>query len=163
MEKNIKDYLIAIVNGPEDEVDGNIDFIGLAKENVYHIDCLIDYGKKKYPGHKGFQALNDRYTVEAPIFYLTCLDNAVYLNIPDEKIGKYGLLYLPDELSDAQIKSLHKLAKQIPRINLEICYNMRVEDGLIQYDNLDDKDSKNFEDMLNAYEKEIKASKKSLN
>lgn len=161
--ENVDDYKAVIITGKNDksdDIDGEMKFIGSLSNYEFHIDCLLDYARENYPGVKVFQRMNDRFDPNVPIFFLTWLNSIVYINISGNRLGRYGMLYLPDEISDKQKEKLLMFAKSIPKAHVDIVYDLDIEDGLVEWKEFNyDKNKKFYEllnDFLNNYEKKPK-------
>ena len=106
MEK-VDDYKVVVITGKNDksdDFDGEVRFIGPISEYDFHIDCLLDYAKRSYPDVKVFQRMNDRFDPNVPIFFLTWLNSIVYINISGNRVGRYGMHYMPDDIDDEIVK-----------------------------------------------------------
>ena len=150
MDKKIDDYKALIINGVNDkgDTDGNIDYVGILDEYAFHVDALIDYAIKKYPNVKIFQKIPDNCEFDVPIFFLTLLNNIVYLNTSDKKYGEKGLLFFPDEISLKQKENLFALAKKLSNVRVTIIYDLDFDDGLVRNKEFSFKSGISFEEML---------------
>lgn len=129
-----------IIINPLDEAyglsDGEINFIGSRKSNLSHGDLLTRYGVQIYGEDSIFGILsNGNFLVDVPVYFLTeGNDNIVFLNVSNSKVGKVGLLYLPSNISDKQRESLGRLSSLLKDYRVEINYNLRVDDGVVDSD-----------------------------
>ena len=153
MDEKIDDYKALIINGVNDQgdIDGNFDYVGILDEYVFHVDALIDYAIEKYPGVKIFQKIPDNCEFDVPIFFLTLLNNIVYLNVSDKKYGKKGLLFFPDEISLKQKENLYALAKKLFNVSITIIYDLDFDDGLVKNKDFSFKRGISFEEMLDEF------------
>ena len=158
--ENIDNYKVVIITGKNDKSedrDGEVIFVGPLSDYSFHIDCLLDYARRRYPDVRAFQQMNDRCIINVPIFFLTWLNSIVYINISSEKTGKRGILYMPDEVSEIQKKQLLKLAQSISNAYVDIVYDMDFDDGEVQEEDFKNKKGKKFyallSDFLNKNEK----------
>ncbi len=156
LDKNIDDYKAVIINGPSDksdDMDGKVDFVGLVSEWDFHIDCLVDYAVRKYPDVPIFQKM-DNCEPNVPIFFLTLRNNVVYINISGGRVGKYGMLFLPDEISAKQKEVLYEFARKISNAHVDIVYDMDFDDGFVESKELNYKVGQPFEKQLESFFKE---------
>ena len=129
-----------IIINPLDEAyglsDGEINFIGSMKSNISHGDLLTRYGVQIYGEDSIFGILsNGNFLVDVPVYFLTeGNDNIVFLNVSNSKVGKVGLLYLPSNISDKQRESLGRLSSLLKDYRVEVNYNLRVDDGVVDSD-----------------------------
>lgn len=129
-----------IIINPLDEAyglsDGEINFIGSMKSNFSHGDLLTRYGVQIYGEDSIFGILsNGNFLVDVPVYFLTeGNDNIVFLNVSNSKVGKVGLLYLPSNISDKQRESLGRLSSLLKDYRVEVNYNLRVDDGVVDSD-----------------------------
>lgn len=164
MKNKIDDYKAVIITGVNDKSadgDGEVRFVGHLDDYSFHIDCLIDYTREKYPNVNVFKHINDRCDSNVPIFFLTWLNSIVYINISGNRVGRYGMLFLPDEISDKQKEVLLELSKAIPKAHVDIVYDMDFDDGIVDAKEFDYKSGKGFEKLLDEFlrQKEKKSKK----
>ena len=164
MENKIDDYkavIITGVNDKSDDVDAEVIYVGPIKDYSFHIDCLIDYTRDRYPDVNVFQHINDRCDPNVPIFFLTWLNSIVYINISGNRVGRYGMLFLPDEISVKQKEVLLDLSKVISKAHVDIVYDMDFDDGIVDAKEFDYKSGKGFEKLLDEFfkQKEKKSKK----
>ena len=133
------DNKIIIIN-PSDEdyglLDGNINYIGEVNNDFSHGDLLTSYGVDIYGEVSIFGILSiGNYLVDVPVYFLTeGYENIVFLNVSRPKSGKIGLLYLPSNISDKQKESLNSLSFILKDYRIEVNYNLRVDDGIVDSD-----------------------------
>lgn len=133
------DSKIIIIN-PDDEayglVDGDVKFIGEIGSDYSHGDLLNSYGIETYGEDSIFSILaSGNFLVDVPVYFLTeGNENIVFLNVSSSKIGKVGLLYLPTNISDKQEKALISLSNLLKDFKIEVNYNLRVDDGIVDSD-----------------------------
>ncbi len=133
------DNKIIIIN-PLDEdyglYDGNINYIGEINSDFSHGDLLTNYGVDIYGEDSIFGILSTgNYMVDVPVYFLTeGYENIVFLNVSRSKSGKIGLLYLPSNISDKQKESLNSLSLLLKDFKIEVNYNLRVDDGIVDSD-----------------------------
>lgn len=161
MTEDLDDYFVVIITGENeksDDKDGEIKFIGPVDEYSFHIDCLLDYAIVRYPNIKVFKQMNDRFRPIDPICFLTWLNSIVYLNVSDKRFGNYGILYMPDEISEKQKKSLLEFARKYSNKDVCISYDLDYDDGVVSATDFKCDGSKKFYDQLICYlqEKEKK-------
>ena len=111
MNKKINDYKAVIINGVNNkgDINGNVDYVGNLDEYGFHIDALIEYALEKYPDVQVFSKIPSNCEFDVPIFFLTWLNNIVYVNVSDVKHGKKGIVFFPDEVSLKQKEALYDL------------------------------------------------------
>ena len=130
---------IIIIN-PFDEAyglsDGDVKFIGKMDSDFSHGDLLTNYGIEIYGEDSIFGFLAEgNYLVDVPVYFLTeGNDNVVFLNVSNSKSGKMGLLYLPSNISNKQRESLGSLSELLKDYKVEVNYNLRVDDGIVDSD-----------------------------
>ena len=154
MNKNVDDYKVVIITGENeksDDKDGELIYVGNSKDYSFHIDALIDYSINKYPSVNVFKHINDRCLPCVPIFFLTWLNSIVYTNTSSDRIGKCGMLYMPDEISDKQKEVLLELSKTLPKSNVDIVYDMDFDDGEVIGTEFGYKRGQDFVDALNDF------------
>ena len=153
MEK-VDDYKVVVITGKNDksdDLDGEVRFVGPTSEYDFHIDCLLDYVKRSYPDVKVFQRMNDRFDPNVPIFFLTWLNSIVYINISGNRVGRYGMLYMPDEISEKQKEKLFEFAKSISKAHVDIVYDMDIDDGIVVWEEFDREKNKKFYELLTDF------------
>ena len=154
MEK-VDDYRVVVITGKNDksdDLDGEMRFVGPTSEYDFHIDCLLDYAKNRYPDVKVFQRMNDRFSPCVPIFFLAWLNSIVYINMSSERAGRCGTLYMPDEISEKQKEVLLELSKSFPQLNVNIVYNMYLDDdGSVKGTDFEFKKRQMFVDVLTDF------------
>lgn len=133
------DSKIIIINPSDDNFglsDGDVKFIGKSESDFSHGDLLISYGVETYGEDSIFGLLvNGNFLVDVPAYFLAeGNDNVVFLNVSNSKVGKIGLLYLPTNISDKQKESLNNLSSILKDFKIEVNYNLRVDDGVVDSD-----------------------------
>lgn len=99
---------------------GNID----STENIYTIDTFHSDEMHDYLAEKYFINL-DSTSDDEYAYYLTLYGNIVYLNS-----GKFGIIYLPDNMKDIQKRSYNEFVKNLNQ-SLVVKYNMKRENETI--------------------------------
>lgn len=152
------DYKIAVIYGKDDQEknikDGMIEAFGdIHDQDLLHIDCILEHARKKYPEVAVFKQLTDRHSPEAVAYFYTQLGNAVFFNSTKEpeKYGYSGVLMLPDDLTDNQIQSLQNLSKKISKYIISISYDFKVEDGIIECQEINSLNQETPEELLKKY------------
>ena len=162
MDNNIRDYKVIIISGNNDkygDIDGEVHYVGPINQYDFHIDCLLAYADKKYPNVPIFKKITSRCEPNVPIYFLTCLNNVVYINISDNRIGNYGMLFLPDEISQKQENEIYNLANKIENAHVDIIYDMDFDDGLVIWNEFEHKRPLTFKKMLDQFFKMQKQKK----
>ena len=175
------DYMVAIINGQnEGDIDGNIDYVGrlylkndtgiLDSNEVdldkyrNHVDHLLKYGRGKYPNKVIFNKMPDNVEFRVPIFFLSILDNIVYLNVSTEKYGRHGWIFMPDEVSDKQKETLYEFARKLSNVGINLFYDLNYnEEGYVEFQEYDCKNGLSFEEILDDYFEMTKRYEKNLN
>ena len=130
------DVKVIIIN-PLDEKNnltyGKINYIGDIDGYISHGDLMINYGVEIYGEDSIYEIMSDgNYLPIYPAFFLAEFDgNIVCLNISNNKIGKQGILYLPSDLGDEQIKSINSLSRALKGFNIEVNRDLELDDGLV--------------------------------
>lgn len=171
MCKKIENSLVMIINSKNEkgDIDGNIDFVGkiFYDKNIHniqeiddindidryktHIDYLLEYGQEKYPDVQIFNLLSTNHFYQVIVYFLSIFNNIVYLNISVSKYQQKGLLFMPDEISEKQKNSLFKIAQESPNANVQILYDLNLNDGNIDLQEFDAMRGSSFEDVLSDY------------
>lgn len=128
--ENIDDYWIAVIS---DEIR----FFGKKDEDYrYHLEVLKDY-LYTYYDDLAKQVDADKFkTNEEIIVYLNVLNNIVYLH----SFG-YGLLFIPKNVSEDQIKLLYDLFDSMDKIPIHIVYNLTRKHNGIKPDEIMDSNN----------------------
>ncbi len=134
MIQNVFDYMAVVI-----EDNGQTSYLGYDFSFSFHDACLIDFLQKKYAGCDLFKKINYMQTPSLPIYYLNKLGYVVFTNVSVYE-EKRGMLYMPDSLTDKQIKSLKKLLKKIWDFNVYVEYDLVYDDFVLSSEFiLDDK------------------------
>ena len=128
--ENIDDYWIAVIS---DEIR----LFGKKDEDYrYHLEVLKDY-LYTYYDDLAKQVDADKFkTNEEIIVYLNVLNNIVYLH----SFG-YGLLFIPKNVSEDQIKLLYDLFDSMDKITIHIDYNLTRKHNGIKPDEIMDSNN----------------------
>ena len=128
--ENIDDYWIAVISD-------KISFFGKKDEDYrYHLEVLKDY-LYTYYDDLAKQVDADKFkTNEEVIVYLNVLNNIVYLH----SFG-YGLLFIPKNVSEDQIKLLYDLFDSMDKIHIHIDYNLTRKHNGIKPDEIMDSNN----------------------
>ena len=157
MSKKIDDYKALIINGINDkgDTDGNIDYVGNLDDYGFHVDALLDYALKKYPDVQIFQKIPNNCEFDVPIFFLTWLNNIVYINVSDSRHGKKGIIFFPDEISVKQKEVLNEMAHKLSNVNVTVIYDMDFDEGLVYSQEFDVQRGLSFEKILDEFFKSV--------
>lgn len=154
----IDSYKLAIIYGKEDNIknikDGQIEMRGNAYDfDVIHIKCLLDFAKERYPEVEIFKRLNYKHTPEIASYFLTLLDNIVFLNTTKdiEKYGKTGIFMMPKTFSEMQIDTLISFTENLKDYSISICYDLELVDGILESKELHSLDKKQAIKLLETY------------
>ena len=146
MTGNFDKYKMAVICG-SDEDDGLIRLFGESDEYRYHLECLKDYLYTYYNDLAKQIGADDLRNNEEIIIYLNTLGNIVYLHSPG-----YGLLFIPKEISEKQIESLHRLVSSFVKTPIYIDYHLVRKYGKIVaqeiIDSADDLSNNEFLDKF---------------
>lgn len=143
------EYMVAIINGGSED-DGDITFLGYHFNYDYHAECLIDYAKDKYPQISGFGDIDCMKDPNLPLYYLSLLNNIIFTNVSVDD-EKRGMLYLPREISDEQIKTLLDFMKLVAEFKVTIVYNLSLIDGVVFGKDLDALENEDTEEKIEDY------------
>ena len=81
-----------VINGGAND-DGKINYLGYLFNYSYHAQCLIDYATKKYSNIEGFNDLNYMEDPNAPIYYLSLLNNIIFTNVSSDNEKEVFFIY----------------------------------------------------------------------
>ena len=130
MKNEVADYMAVVINGDKDD-DGQINFLGFQFCYDYHDECLIHYGKNKYPDMLAFNDIDAINDPNMAIYYLIKKNNIVFTNVTTDQTQKRGMLFLPDEITKKQIKSLYDLSDLLEDFEIFIVYDLIFDDMVI--------------------------------
>lgn len=120
--EDVSNYMAVVI-----EDNGNINYLGLDFSFSFHDECLIDYAKDKYPKVALFENIDYIDQPLVIVYYLTKLRNIVFTNVSVDD-EKRGMLYIPDSLTDKQIKPLNDLMSKIMDFKVYIEYDLHYDD-----------------------------------
>lgn len=138
--KDIDKYKISLIYGQDDVnhnmKDGKIDCFGNMKDmDEMHIINYIDVIKKHFSDVKLLGKITWHHSPEVPAFFFSKLFNICsFMNTTKDikRHGKTGVFVMPDELTERQIQSLLLLTKNIEDFKIQICYNLELNEGIIE-------------------------------
>ena len=139
------DYMVALITE-----DGKLNLLGYLFNYNYHAQCLIDYALDKYPQITGFKLVNYMEDPNAPIYYLSLLNNIVFTNISVDG-EKRGILYLPKDINEEQLKTLYDLTHLILEFDVCLVYNMSRLDGTTMGKTFDFEKGMNIKEQLDDF------------
>ena len=87
---------VAVINP-----DGFVNYLGSIHEIEFHGEYLMDYIKEKYPMEEEFEDLDMGSHHDLFAYHLGNFGDAVYYNAEH-----YGVIYLPKDVTDAQIEAI---------------------------------------------------------
>ena len=99
MEKKAIDSRVVII-----DKDGTTHYLGSVKEIEFHGEYLMDYINEYYHGDTEFDGLDIGSPRDQFGYHLGKVGKATYFNGES-----YGVIYLPKDVSDAQIDSVYAL------------------------------------------------------
>lgn len=120
--EDVSDYMAVVIDD-----NGNVDYLGQDFNFSFHDECLIDYAKNKYPKVSSFKNIDYMDQPLAIIYYLTKLRNVVFTNVSVDD-EKRGMLYMPDGLTDEQIKSLNDLMSRVLDFKIYVEHDLVYDD-----------------------------------
>ncbi len=120
--EDVSDYMAVVIDD-----NGNVDYLGQDFNFSFHDECLIDYAKNKYPKVSLFKNIDYMDQPLAIIYYLTKLRNVVFTNVSVDD-EKRGMLYMPDGLTDEQIKSLNDLMSRVLDFKIYVEHDLVYDD-----------------------------------
>ncbi len=156
----IDEYKIVIISGDDAKRgrnDGNLEYYGKIDDGAGHAFYLVQYIKENYSDLK---LLNSLKTTRHPITISSLLamhGNILFLNVTDykecnlRKYGKIGMLFMPDNVSDKMRESLDNFCKEINEFDVEMNYNLRLIDGMIDADTFRTMGIITPSEMVNRY------------
>lgn len=131
--QNNKITLITSEDKENNFKDGQVISFGGVDKNLIHADLLLEYGKQTYGEDSIFKILEGCIMSNVFSYFLAeYYDNVVFLNLYDKSHSKYGLLYLPSEMSENQKKSVNNLIKKLKGYKIEINRELKFIDGFVE-------------------------------
>ncbi len=156
----MEDYKLAFIYGAGEEVrgliDGEIQNIGNAHDkDELHINCLLKFAKNKYGDVNVFNRLNHRHRPEIAAYFFSLFGHIVFFNITRDakKYGKMGLFIMPLEITDKQKESLTAFVKTIDDFHVDICYDLKLIDGILDGREIQAFNGETPEKLLEIYYK----------
>lgn len=150
-------YKLAFIHGRSNSerkiYEGNIDKYGELGDGNLHILCLLDYAKEKYPDVPIFKQFNDKYAATTVGFVYTMLGDVVFFNTTTNisKYGKTGIFMLPDNITDKQKEAMYALANSINDYSVNIYYDLKLEDGILDGSNFSLTEKSSPTQLLDCY------------
>ena len=131
--ENINDYMLVSISHNNQMI-----FFGDTNEYRFHLDCLKDYFYIYYSKLAEEIDVDNIKCIEKIILYLIDEGNIIYLH----SLG-YGLVFVPEIISNEQLNLLHKLCLLLDNIPLYFVYNLHCDNGEIVFEQFHD-DGENF-------------------
>ena len=100
-------------------------------ENQFHSQCLIDFAHEYFPDKKIYNLLNYRYSPSAIGLYYVLDGNILILNTSSMKHGLSVDILLPKEISDIMKNKLYDIVSMLEGYSIDLCYDLSVENGII--------------------------------
>lgn len=168
MDRRLEDSMLMIINGENEKGDipGHVDFVGKiyydkdiqnfkdtdeADKYKPHVNYLLEYGREKYPDVQVFNILSDNHLYRTVVYFLSIFNNIVYLNISSNRHQQRGLLFMPEEICEAQKQALYEVARKCLNVNVQLVYDLNFNDGDVDLKEFDSKRGSSFEDVLDDY------------
>lgn len=157
MENNFK---LAIIYGKDEETkkikDGDIEYYGNVKDDIRHIEVLLDVMKEKYQEIPLFQKFTYQVQADIPAYFLTKLGSIVVFNSTEyknDKIkhGKIGFIMLPDAMTEKQKTKLLSLADSLQDYSISLGYDLQLKDGLLDGKTLNQEHNETPKELLLKY------------
>lgn len=152
--RKIDNYKAIIISGnKEDDVDGEIIYVGSLDKYDYHTDALLDFLLEKYPNVEVLKTIPRNCEPDVPTFFLMRLNNISYLNISSDQVRNRGLLFIPNEITEKQRDSLDKIAEELDDAYVDIGFDLDLDldDGLVTFREYSHQDGYNFKKMIDSY------------
>lgn len=135
MNKDVINCKTAVIDS-----EGVIHVMGRSNESKYHIKYLLDYLEENYP-NIDISKLNIGSPRNYYGYIFGKLGNIIYFND-----GGTGMMFFPDELTDAQLKTLYNL--NLGNQKIAICFNFKSVDN---YRMVGLEGESNLKDSMDAY------------
>ena len=116
MNQNVLDSKVTVI-----DIKGIVHAMGRVNKSRYHIKYLIDYLEENYP-NIDISKLNIGSPRNYYGYIFGKLGNIIYFND-----GGTGMMFFPDELTDAQLKTLYNL--NLGNQKIAICFNFKNVDS----------------------------------
>ena len=135
MNKDVINCKTAVIDS-----EGVIYVMGRSNESKYHIKYLLDYLEENY-SNISIGKLNIGSPRNYYGYIFGKLGNIIYFND-----GGTGMMFFPDELTDAQLKTLYNL--NLGNQKIAICFNFKSVDN---YRMVGLEGESNLKDSMDAY------------
>lgn len=135
MNQNVLDSKVTVI-----DIKGIVHAMGRVNKSRYHIKYLIDYLEENYP-NIDISKLNIGSPRNYYGYIFGKLGNIIYFND-----GGTGMMFFPDELTDAQLKTLYNL--NLGNQKIAICFNFKSVDN---YRMVGLEGESNLKDSMDAY------------
>lgn len=135
MNKDVINCKTAVIDS-----EGVIHVMGRSNESKYHIKYLLDYLEENY-SNIDISKLNIGSPRNYYGYIFGKLGNIIYFND-----GGTGMMFFPDELTDAQLKTLYNL--NLGNQKIAICFNFKSVDN---YRMVGLEGESNLKDSMDAY------------
>ena len=156
-----KALIITPLDNKHNLSDGSATIIGSINSSVIHAMCLNNYGKKIYGDDSVFFSFPDNISSSIPVYYLTKYGNIVFLNLSGDVDNKFGLIYLPENISKKQRRTLHLVLDNLENYSIEYSSILDLKGDVILGDVMMDNSDNNFEN-IKCYLNDILDKNKSL-
>ena len=144
MNQNVLDSKVAVI-----DIKGIVHAMGRVNKSRYHIKYLIDYLEENYP-NIDIQKLKLGSSRNYYGYIFSKLGDIIYFN-DNGFNGDTGMMFFPDELTDAQLKTLYNL--NLGNQKIAICFNFKSVDN---YRMVGLEGESNLKEALNLYMEKIK-------
>lgn len=144
MNQNVLDSKVAVI-----DIKGIVHAMGRVNKSRYHIKYLIDYLEENYP-NIDIQKLKIGSSRNYYGYIFSKLGDIIYFN-DNGFNGDTGMMFFPDELTDAQLKTLYNL--NLGNQKIAICFNFKSVDN---YRMVGLEGESNLKEALNLYMEKIK-------
>ena len=135
MNQNVLDSKVTVI-----DIKGIVHAMGRVNKSRYHIKYLIDYLEENYP-NIDIQKLKIGSSRNYYGYIFSKLGDIIYFND-----GGTGMMFFPDELTDAQFKTLYNL--NLGNQKIAICFNFKSVDN---YRMVGLEGESNLKDSMDAY------------
>lgn len=125
--------------------NGDTHYMGEVNSPVLHNDYLLKYINQYYPGEAEFDKVDETTHNRETVYHLLNMGNVVYLN------GGYGgNIFVPDNISDAQVKAIYDLALDLGVQPVLLNYAPTTDLGFPMYQAIGNEEE-NLKEVMDEY------------
>lgn len=133
------------------DMNGKPHYMGEVNGDVLHNDCLLQYIDHYYPDDEEFDEVDENTYNRETVYHLLNVGDVVYLNG-----GYFGNIFLPNDMTEAQIKTIYDLASVLGDQPVLLNYEPTVDLGFPIYQaigNEEDSLKEVMDEYMNRLEK----------